>query len=101
MTKAAKFFNALRPRFDIDFSNGFPVFFITADNFIKRSRRIVHIRHHATDIDEITAWCPVTGRVCFYHLPKVQKILIFKCLVNMPVKIYAVGSQPARKNGIG
>ena len=35
-------------------------------NLIQRSRRVIHIRHHATDIDEVTVRRAVTGGICLY-----------------------------------
>ena len=38
-------------------------------NLIQRSRRIVHIRHHAANIDEVSPWGAVIGGVCLYLAP--------------------------------
>ena len=55
-------------------------------NLIQCSRRIVHIRHHATDIDEVPVRCAVTGSVCLYLTPELCDILVFNRLMDMTVE---------------
>ena len=47
----------------------FMILCISFYNRIQRSRRIVHIRHHAANIDEVSPWGAVIGGVCLYLAP--------------------------------
>ena len=55
-------------------------------NLIQRSWRVIHIRHHATDIDEVTVRRAVTGGICLYLTAQLCDILIFNRLMDMPVE---------------
>lgn len=70
----------------LKYSVVFKLHCVPDNDFVKRSRRMVHIRHHCTDIDKVTAWRPVSGSVCLDCLTHLGQILIFLCSVNMAVE---------------
>lgn len=55
-------------------------------NLIQCSRRVIHIRHHATDIDEVTVRRAVTGGICLYLTAELCDILVFNRLMDMTVE---------------
>ena len=55
-------------------------------NLIQCSRRIVHIRHHATDIDEVSVRCAIAGGVCLYLTPKLCNIFVLYGPMDMTVE---------------
>ena len=68
-------------------------------NLIQRSRRVIHIRHHATDIDEVTVRRAVTGGICLYLTAQLCDILIFNRLMDMPVEHERCRSEAGTEEG--